>query len=422
MQINRRRFLKGGISTLGAASIAAGIAWLSGCSRGERVGVSPSPRGLPTDAGPFGTYIDRSSLWQHSGNLLWGFDNAYHLKVLYDPQADPNYSYRGWFFGWATADCNAGIFPGYTGCDAIFAARSQSLDSGWQVYAGNGNWDNTMNPQLWKPVLSANHTYYDQEHNGDPSVVKVGATYYLAYSSTGYNQDSIPFGLPGDTDGGFQCLMGATSTDGINWQPSAAPIMQNPAAYGAPTSIAGYDVHYYSDYARPALLYENGKFEMWWDYPTPQGGGAVAYAENQGDFMNPSDWVVSRSNTNPCTGLANFPNPDVQKIGNVYFGYGDPRLYGQGWPGRKIAEAISLDRLQWVMLGYVNSDSDAPAIMVPVAFVRQEGSETWMYVTYACQIGGAPYNFRFNRIRHMRRQITSDMLSTYQNLWNRTYA
>jgi len=57
----------------------------------------------------------------------------YHLKVLYDPQIDLSYPSRGWFFGWATADCNAGISPGYTGCDAIFAARSQQFSGQPQI-------------------------------------------------------------------------------------------------------------------------------------------------------------------------------------------------------------------------------------------------------------------------------------------------
>ena len=75
--------------------------------------------------------------------------------------------------------------------------------------------------------------------------------------------------------------------------------------------------------------------------------------------------------------------------------------------GRKIAEAVSRDGLEWKILGYVDPDPDSAATHVPEAFVWREGKTTWMYVFYACQIGGEPYNWRYDRIRYMRRKLPS---------------
>jgi len=385
---------------------------------------SSSEAGIP---GSYGRNVNRSKLWAHGGNLLWGFSDMYQLKVLYEPE-DPAFQYKAWFFGWATPgkDCN----PGYSGCDAIFAARSHQLESGWQVYAGPSQWDSTMDTHRWVPVVTARNLYYDQWHNGDPSVIKLGGRYLMAYSSTGFNKDGKPYGDPGDKDGSFQCVMGASSTDGINWERSKAPLQAGPDEYGTPT-LPHTDMHLYGVYQRPSLLYEDGTFKLWFDYATP-GGISMGYAENHGDFMNPQDWKPIRNGRHPC--LENFPNPDVIRVDGLYYAYGDPSGYspkstkGLGayegaidddaasWMGRKIVEAVSLDGLNWVVLGYVDPDPDTPAIQVPQAFLRREGQTTWMYVFYACQRGGKPYDFRYDRIRYMRRKITGEEVQFYKKL------
>jgi hypothetical protein len=373
-----------------------------------------------------GSHANRSKMWQHSGNLLWGFDDMYQLKVLYVPE-DRQYPFRAWFFGWAVKDCNTNV-PDHNGCDSIFAARSKSLESGWEVYKGENAWDAKMDPSLWRPVLSADKNYFDEWHNGDPSVVKVGDHYFMAYSSTGFNKDGKLYGRPGDTDGSFQCIMGASSADGIHWRRSVRPILENSAAYGAPTrNPAGSafaqqagDVHMYADYARPSVLYEDGTFKIWFDYPTPAGLSA-GYAENHGEFINPDDWKIPRGGKHPCRGLENFPNPDVTRIGKVYFAYADPGDYGSGWAGRKIAEAISTNGLDWLILGYVDPDPDTPAIHVPQAFVWRSEGQIWIYVFYACQLGGNPYNYRYDRIRFMRRKIEPAQLVYYESLCRKGY-
>ena len=80
-----------------------------------------------------GRHVDRTPLWQRvDHDILWNFHNMYNLHIVQVPGDE--YPYRGWFFGWAWTDAN----PGFPGCDAIFAARSRDLLSGWQVWTRSG--------------------------------------------------------------------------------------------------------------------------------------------------------------------------------------------------------------------------------------------------------------------------------------------
>jgi len=344
--------------------------------------------------------VDRTALWTRTGrNLLYGFGNMYNLHVLDTPERP--YRYRGWFFGWAVKDCNRQI-PDYEGCDAIFAARARNLDGPWEVYCGNGQWDAAMRPDLWRPVFSPQKEPYDSWHNGDPTVVHVGKRYCMAYSSVGHNKDGIPFGVAGDTDGSILCIMGAVSEDGVRWTRSKAPILMHEGDFGAP-HVPGADAHLYGSYHRPSLLYEKGTFRLWFDYWAGESDGlSMGYAECKGDFLDPKAWNVVRAGSTPA--LRQFPNPDVVRVGDRLFAYGDPpEGSSHPWIARKITEAVSRDGLSWTILGHVKPDPDAAAIHVPEAFVERAGRSWKIHVFYACQIGGDPYDYRYNRIRCMKR-------------------
>jgi hypothetical protein len=343
-----------------------------------------------------GRLLDRTSLWEKTGrDLLRGFDNMYQPCVVQDPGGA--YPSKMWFFGWAAQDCN----PGYPGCDAIFFARGKDLDH-WEVYAGDGRFDATMSPKLWVPVVTAGDKPYDQWHNGDPSVVRFRGHYYMAFSSTGFDLDGLRGDDPKDTDGWLCCVMGAVSSDGIHWRKTSGPILiwdqelGKREAYGSPD--------YFGDYARPSLLRDGDRWRLWFDYWCPGQGVSMGYAENRGDFTDPAQWKVLRAGAHPV--LASFPNPSVIKVDVRYYAYGDPPDYpgrGDPWVKRQVFEATSMDGLNWTVLGYVGPDADTPACQVPQAAVLDTGGRKWIYVFYACQIGGQPYDWRYDRIRCMRR-------------------
>jgi hypothetical protein len=351
---------------------------------------------------------DRTSLWHPVGHdILWNFRNMYNLHVIDEPGAE--YPYRGWFFGWSVEDGN----PGWPGCDAIFAARSKHLLDGWEVWKIGGGWDATMNPKLWAPVVTAQDKFYDQWHNGDPSVVKRGDTYYMAYSSVGFDKDGKVYGDPADTDGDYLCVMGAESTDGVHWRKSSLPIIFYGAQYGV--TIPDGDGVLYGSYHRPSLMYDDGKWKLWFDYWLGPGPGvSMGYAENSGKFLDHWSWKIVRAGDKPA--LPQFPNPDVAKVGGVYFAYGDPpSLSNDMWRARKVTEAVSLNGVDWMVLGYVKALEGFPAMHVPEAFVVPQGKGRWrIYVFYACQIGGEPYNWRYDRVRAMWRDVTQAELDGYR--------
>ena len=377
----------------------------------------------PTPKTQFGRNVDQSALWQQvGGELFKNFVNMYHLQIIKEP-GQP-YQYKGWFFGWASELGNSNYHLKY-GCDMIFAARAKHLTGPWEVYSGEGRWDATMNPKLWVPVITAEGTFYDSWHNGDPSVVKHNGKYYMAYSSTGFNKDMIPFGQPGDTDSDISCVMGAVSTDGINWKRTSYPILIDPRNIGQSPIKPGEYMHPYGLYHRPSLMRDGHVWRLWFDCWTgtdmPMG-----YAENRGDFMNPADWKIIRVIDHPS--LTNYPNPDVINIKDVYFAFSDPSGYQPltpkypslaqkflpSWASRKTCESISLNGTDWVSLGYIERDLGVQANHVPVAYTEPADNGTWLYVSYAPQVFG---DYRMDRIRMKRRLVTSQDLERYRSYW-----
>ncbi len=118
------------------------------------------------------------------------------------------------------------------------------------------------------------------------------------------------------------------------------------------------------------------------------------------------------------------PNPDVVKIGDLYVcysdggGYADPLAEAsQNWSTRKITEAVSLDGIDFLPVGYVNSDPAAPATHVPEALVMTERGRPVLYLDYGMQKGGQPYDWRYGAIGLMRRPITEALLSAWRQAW-----
>ena len=187
---------------------------------------------------------ERTGLWTDGKIVLEGFHNMYNPHIVREPGED--HPFKIWFFGWAAEDCN----PGYPGCDAIYHARAKDLNH-WEVFAGRRGWDSSMNPRMWVPVLTARDLFYDQWHNGDPSVVHLDGRYHMVYTSTGWNKG----GKALQEEWHLSCIMGAVSDDGVNWERSDEPLLiwgpevgkKNYASYPGPGE-------YYGSYARPSLM------------------------------------------------------------------------------------------------------------------------------------------------------------------------
>jgi hypothetical protein len=370
--------------TAGSTLGWAGWLWLAA----RTVSAEPSPELVP---------------WTRTtSNILTGFVNMYQPCVR--RVSDPVYPYRMWFMGWAANDCNSA----YPGCDAIFLARSRDLGK-WEVYRrqlnGQPDWDATGTPSRWRPVITARNLFYDQDHNGDPSVViHTYGIYYMAYSATGFDVDGIPSGQSGDTDHHLNCIMGAVSTNGISWTRSRSPLLMHQPEVGRPNAYER-DPAYRGDFHRPSLMFDGDHWRMWFDYWVGNGVGVgLGHAECSGDPMEPSNWRITHLLDQPL--IREWPNPDVIKIGGRYYLCGDPSGYdGTGWANRQIREAVSDDGLRWTLLSYLPPDPDTPACQVPQYFLDE--SSTDFYLFYACQIGGTPYNWRYDRVRFMHKSISN---------------
>ncbi|TSA31584.1 MAG: hypothetical protein D4R65_10960 [Verrucomicrobiaceae bacterium] len=341
--------------------------------------------------------------WQRETTpLLSGFVNMYNPCVV---ETGGEWRYRMWFFGWSARHANQGM--GW-GCDAIFHARSRDLKT-WEVWSGDDQWDSTMNPERWRPVLHASERWYDNWHNGDPSVVVENGRFYMAYSATSKPIAKTP-GYPSDM---VLCVMGATSDDGIHWEKTSQPLLIR----GEDTAAPRPEPDRIGDFQRPCLRREGGVWKLWFDYWVPGKGVCLGLAENSGGFSDVNGFTLKHDPAEPL--LANWPNPEIVRVGSRWHSFADPAGYpmpqdtppdAAPWIGRQLREAVSDDGIRWSQLDFIKPDTDAPACHVPQALVTELDGSTWLYLFYATQTGRRPgdgrYHYEYERIRAMRRAVT----------------
>ena len=271
-----------------------------------------------------------------------------------------------------------------------------------------------MNPFYWYPVIMPSNTWFNSWHIGDPSVVYKDGTLYMALSSMGADADLIPTHKAGDKDGNSSCIVGATSTDGINWTVSDKPLIVWENEKGFDEDTRGDK--YYGGHQRPSIMFEDGKWKMWYDFR----GNQVGYAECNGDFIN-GTWTEHKTG---ATGLLTGVDFDVIKIGSIYYAYGDPYMSWVGvkdrdipyysndssqWSQRQIVEYQSYDGLNWIPTGYFLPDEDYDANQIPQTFIDHKTGR--IYIFYATQRGvkkgqwGGEYDWRWANIRCMYRDV-----------------
>jgi hypothetical protein len=211
-----------------------------------------------------------------------GFDNIYAPDVQW---------YQGRWWMWYGGQ-------GSDGRDAIFLAWSKDLVT-WQKYLGWGD-----------PVPVVDHG--DSNHVNDPSVVRVGDTFYMYYTEapTGEN-DEVHL---------------ATSTDGMNWTKQGVVVDVGAADSWEPDRVG-----------RPSVLYEDGLFRMWYDGQIFGVARHVGYATSEDGF----NWTKYAEN--PV--LLNEGAVDVDRVGDTYV------LLSEGYQGTKLFS--SLNGLDWSYEGMV---------------------------------------------------------------------
>lgn len=331
---------------------------------------------------------DLTSEWDiHKGFVLDKFYNLYNPKLV--KTEDIEYPYFLYFFGESSEASN----PGFKGSDMIFLARGKDLDN-WEVWSGEDTWDTTMNCKLWRPIVEAGDTDFDDCHAGDPSVVYKNGIFYMAYSAVG-------FSLVKEIDKYIiiNNVMGAKSKDGIHWEKSKKPILIWEKEYeqrwiaGDPTPSGT------GSYLRPSLMYDDGKWKLWFDYYLPGTFLSMGYAENTGDILNAIDWEILNCDYNPQ--LRDWPNPTVAKAGGIYYSFCDaPGFDERMGSHRQIVMATSKDGLKWNIEGRL---IPAPGFgtHVPEVAAIETDEGTWLYVFYSWQdVNCFP---RYTKINYMKK-------------------
>lgn len=355
----------------------------------------------PADTGTANArLVDLTGEWEIlSESLLWGFHNLYNARVVQTP--DPAYPYRMWLFGWASEEGN----PGYPGYDAIYHARSADM-AHWEVYAGDAQWDSAMDPSRWVPVLTAGEGAYDNFHAGDPSVVLHEGRFYMAYSSVGI---AAPVGMPTELQV-ISCVMGAVSDDGIEWTRSPAPILLWPGEHATPWLLQNGSVGqpppgYLGSYHRPSLLWDGGRWRLWFDYFLPGTFVSMGVAECSGEFLDPAAWSVLRADEKPL--IRDWPNTSVVRVRNRYLAFADPPGFPTEWggDGRQLTVAESADGLEWAILGHLRPQP-GDSTHVPEAAVLTVDGREWLYLLYAWKPPSDPWDYRYKAIRALRRPLS----------------
>jgi hypothetical protein len=343
-----------------------------------------------------------ADVWQRDPTpLLTNFNNMYQPCVV---EVGGEWRYLMWFFGWATTTGN----PSTPGMDATFHARSKNLKH-WEVYCRDGTWDATMNPKLWLPILHASDRWYDNYHNGDPSVVLKDGRFYMAYSTCSAPLKKKIAGYP---NGMVLAVMGATSDDGIRWRKTDQPLLIRAGDSAGPA----VEPERIGDFNRPSLMWDQDRWKLWFDYWIPGKGNCLGYAENTGAFARAGGFEIWHDLKKPL--MENWVNPEVIKVNGKYLGFGDPVGYpvkpgisgsAMTWMSRQLCEAFSEDGIQWRRVGFIPPDADTDACHVPQALVTTVDGQRWLYLFYATQIGSrsndGQYHFQYDRIRAMRRRL-----------------
>jgi predicted GH43/DUF377 family glycosyl hydrolase len=200
-------------------------------------------------------------------------------------------------------------------------------------------------PDATQPVLRPTAaSVLDNDNVDDPTLVKVGSTYYLWYTGT-------------PEDGGRSAIFLATSSDGTTWTRAngGAPVLQGTAGAFDQNAVYGADVVY--DPANPAA-----PFRMWYSGRAGVFGG-IGYATS----TNGISWSKYPSTAAPVPVVDHGPPGSTDS-----FAAGDPSvlLDGSTWKmwytgddsnKKRIDYATSSDAVTWAKGGKVVAPEDPGA-------------------------------------------------------------
>jgi hypothetical protein len=218
-------------------------------------------------------------------------------------------------------------------------------------------------------------------HVNDPSVVRVGGTYYLYYTRAGAGvRDEIAL---------------ATSQDGVRWERRG--IVLRPGSPGEWDSLL---------VGRPSVLHEGGRFRMWYDGrkdlpPGPLAEGLPTSADSHrfvGHATSEDGVVWTKHGDNPVF-ARDAGGVDVERVGGGYL------MVYESHEGTRAA--VSPDGIAWRDRGLwvprSDGEADRHGHVTPMLLPGEDGGTSSLFV------GAAPAK-SWDRNRIVRLRVDPDRL------------
>ncbi len=333
----------------------------------------------------------------------------------------------------------------YAGKDPIYHAHSTDGVQ-WEVYAGDGRWTTTLRPWAWEPVVDHGEAWYDNEYAAHPSVVCKDGTYYMVYSALGLQRRLVEPATEGyqttvtqfdETTDGLgtsvsetrsvpgnppiyanlirACIMGAASSDGIHWEKTPEPIAIAPREYisewGTADFAYGVPREFQGAYQRPCLMFDEGRWRLWYAYYLSGESVAMGYRENPGDFMNLSDWDRGFTVPQDEPLLEDWPNPSVVRVFDKYLAFSDRGRYTSTGNRGRITVAESDDGLRWRVTGSLRPESPDQAVGDPEACFTEDANGGSIRLFYSrAEIAGRDADIE-RGIRLMKRPVERRLMT-----------
>ncbi len=366
-----------------------------------------------TIVSPYGDerFRDLTSFWGKSMEVMNDFLNLYNPDIIKINNSSSSH-YRMYIFGWPYDFCNQDL----PGCDSIFFIESSNLEF-WSITTS----DNSNLSSPLKLTLSPGTRYWDEWHVGDPSVIKINDSYFMAYSAVGFDADGINAhadrntnsDYKNDRDEFYYTIGGAYSNDGINWNTLDTPMVATKHEYAEKDPAMNAMFH------RPSLMYDKDRFKIWFDYfnaaPLNRAVAltefhvSLGYAELIGpptlETFSSKNWTIRKGLNNPS--IINWPNPEVLKLPFGYISFADPNGHqGSQWAARKTTMAYSNDGLDWKILGFIEHTSECGGNLVPEAYAESG----ILYLFTACIID---FHYSSLHVRKIDFENLEKLIETY---------
>jgi hypothetical protein len=136
-------------------------------------------------------------------------------------------------------------------------------------------------------------------------------------------------------------------------------------------------------YQRPCLVFDEGRWRLWYAYYRSGQSIAMGYRENPGDFMDLSDWDRGFTVPQDEPLLEDWPNPSVVRVFDKYLAFSDRGRYTRTGNRGRITVAESDDGLRWRVTGSLQPESPDQGVGDPEACFTEDANGGSIHLFYS---------------------------------------